>query len=209
MRHIPALILTVCLLSGSAGTAWGAHSLFGDFVWGTPKNELAKHPGAAPGEGAFADDLLLPEAFFAGLPWTVRLEFDKDRLVRVSLIERYSRERMEAVTRQFTKDRYEMLSVLIDTTFLDLVKTLKIRGPEEVREEWKRFVQGKNPERMVYAWFDTSAMSADMKTMAGDLPQLLAMGPAEILEAEVTLLRDSAGSEPAMLLVGFSLPAMR
>jgi hypothetical protein len=124
-------------------------------------------------------------------------------------MERYSGERMEAVTKQLNADRFEMLSVLIDSSYLDLVKVMKLKGPEGVKSEWARFVKDKKPERMVYAWFDTSKCSKAMKTMAGDVSQLLAIGPAEAREAEVVLLRDSSTSLPGMLLVDFSLPAMR
>lgn len=208
MRYSALSGIVLVLLLGFAGSAFGAPALFGEFVWGTPRADFAKRPDVTSGTGTYADDLLLPEATFAGLPWTVRLEFDKDRLTRVSLMERYSTDRMSAVTAQLKADKYEMLSVLIDSAYLDLVKVLKTVGPEGVQTEWKRFVQGKSPERMIYAWFDTSKMSKDMKTMAGSLNQLLATGPAETREAEVILLRDPETSRPGMLLVDFSFPAM-
>jgi uncharacterized protein YbaA (DUF1428 family) len=209
MRHFAVSIIVFALLFGSVGSACGAPVLFGDFAWGTPKSELDKRPGASPGEGSLAGDVLLPEAMFASLPWNVRLEFANERLVRVSLMERYSRERMDAVTRQLRTDKFEMLSVLIDASFLDLVKILKARGPDGVKEEWERFVKDKKPERMVYAWFDTTGMSRDMKSMAGSLQQLLMMAPVETREVEVSLLRDPATSAPGMLLVDFSFPAMQ
>ena len=209
MRHIAPLVIAFALLLGFAGKGWGAPPLFGDFVWGTPKSELAKLPEASTGEGSFAGDLLLPEALFASMPWSVRLEFENERLVRVSLMERYSRERMDAVTRQLRADKFEMLSVLIDSTFLDLVKVLKTGGPDRVREEWARFVKDKTPERMAYAWFDTAGLTEDMKFMASSLQQLLMMAPAETRQAEVTLIRDPTASAPDVLLVDFSLPAMQ
>ena len=210
VRHLAALTMMFALLLGSAGSVWSAPALlFEDFAWGTPKSELAKRPGASPGEGSFAGDLLLPEAIFASMPWNVQLEFEKDRLVRVTLIERYSRERMDAVTRQLRADKFEMLSVLIDSTFLDLVKVLKTGGPDGVREEWARFVKDKTPERMIYAWFDTTGVVEDIKRLAGSLEQLLKAAPPETREAEVILLRDPDTSAPGALLVSFSLPAMQ
>lgn len=146
---------------------------------------------------------------FAGEPWGVRLEFADERLVRVSLMARYNRERMDKVTRQLQADKFEMLSVLLDSSFLDLVQLLRISGPDGVQEEWARFVKDKKPERMAYAWFDTTGMSESMKSMAGSLQQLLMMGPVETREAEVILLRDPAASAPGMLLVDFSFPVLR
>jgi len=210
--RVTALSLVFALLLGSAGSAWGAPVLFGDFVWGTPKSELAKRPELSPGDEYFADTLLLPEAIFASLPWNVRLEFENERLAQVSLMERYSRERMDAVTKQLQADKFEMLSVLIDSTYLDLVKTLKLLGPDKVREEWVRFVQDnvkdKAPERMVYAWFDTSGANRDIKTMASSLQQLLMMIPAETREAQVVLLHDPATSAPGIMVVTFAFPLM-
>lgn len=208
MRYVAVVSMLVVLLLGVAENARSAPVLFGDFLWGTPKNELAGRQELSPGEGNFAGDLFLPGAIFADLPWNARLEFADDRLVRVSLMAQYSRQRMDAVTGRLRADKFEMLSVLIDASFLDLVKILKLRGPDGVREEWARFVKDKTPERMVYAWFETTGMSRDMKTMAGSLRQLLLMGPAETREAEVILLRDPAASAPDMLLVDFSFPLM-
>lgn len=208
MRYRIAQLLIAAMLVCFSGHAWAAPSLFGSFTYGTPKSELAKLPGAAPGEGSFAGDIMLPEATFAGLPWNVRLEFANDRLVRVSLMERYSRERMSAVTRQLASDKFEMLSVLMDSSYLDLVKVLKTTGPESVKGAWADFVKGKKPERMIYAWFDMSGVSANQKTMAADLKNLLMIAPMETREAEVVLLRDAAGS-PGMLLVDFSFPVLR
>ena len=208
MRHFAVLAITFALLLGSADKACGAPVLFEDFAWGTPKDALAKRPEAVPGEDSFAGDLLLPEAIFASMPWNVRLEFENELLVRVTLMERYSRERMNAVTRQLRADRYEMLSILIDSSFLDLVKTLKTSGPDGLREEWARFVKDKTPERMVYAWFDTTEIVEDMKRMASSLGQLLMMVSPETREAEVILLRDPDTSAPGTLLVSFSFPLL-
>jgi hypothetical protein len=116
---------------------------------------------------------------------------------------------MDKVTRQLRADKFEMLSVLLDASFLDLVEILKISGPDGVREAWARFVKDKQPERMAYAWFNTTGMSEDMKVMAGSLQQLLMMSPVETREAEVILLRDPAASAPGMLLVDFSFPVLR
>jgi len=209
MRHFAVVTILLALLLGATGTARGAALLFEDFAWGMPKSELAKWPGAAPGEDSFAGDLLLPEALFASMPWTVRLEFAKERLVRVTLIERYSRERLDAVTRQLRVDKFEMLSVLIDDSYLDLVKTLKTVGPDGLREAWAGFVQGKTPERMIYAWFETSGMAEDIKLMAGSLEQLLMMVAPETREAEVIVLRDPDTSAPGALLVSFSFPVLQ
>ena len=208
MRHLAVLAITLALLLGFAGKGWGAAVLFENFVWGTPKSELVKLPEASPGEGSLAGDLLLPEAIFASMSWNVRLEFEKDRLVRVTLMERYSRERMDAVTRQLRADKFEMLSILIDSSFLDLVKVLKTGGPDSVREEWARFVKDKTPERMIYAWFDTTGVPDDIKLMAGNLEQFMRASPVETREAEVILLRDPATSAPGALLVSFSFPIL-
>ncbi len=208
MRYFTILAAGVLLL-GFASNAWSAPVLFGDFVWGASKSELGNRPGALPGEGPFIGDVHMPETTFAGLPWDVRLGFANDRLVRVSLMGRYSRDRMNAVTKQLRADGFEMLSVLLNSSFLDLVKILKLKGPDGVKEEWARFVKDKKPERMIYAWFDTSNTSEDMKAMVGSLQQLLTMGPIETREAEVILLCDPATSAPGMLLVDFSFPVMQ
>jgi len=81
-------------------------------------------------------------------------------------------------------------------------------GPDRMREEWARFVQDKIPERMSYAWFDTSEIGDDMKMMVKDLQQLLMMAAPETRQAEVTLLRDPDSSAPGAVLVSFSFPIM-
>ena len=208
MRHFAAL--TICaLLFGFASNVWASATLFEDFVWGTPKSELEKLPEASPGEDSFAGDLLLPEAMFASLPWNVQLEFAHERLVRVTLLERYSRERMDAVTRQLRADKFDMLSLLVDDTYMDLLKMLKTVGPDRMREAWTRLVEGKTPERMVYAWFDISEVTDDMKYIANSLGQLLMMVSADTRQAEVILLRDPETSAPGVILVSFSLPVMQ
>ena len=209
MRHVAVLTMALALLLGSAGKVWSAAVLFEDFVWGTPKSELAKLPGASPGEGVFADDLQLPEAFFASMRWIVQLEFEDERLARVTLMERYSRERMDAVTRQLRADKYEMLSVLIDSTYLDLVKTLQTAGPEGLRGAFARFVQDKMPDRMSYAWFEATGMTEDLRRIASNLQQLMMSVPAETRQAEVTLLRDAEASGPSVILVSFSFPLLK
>jgi len=211
MRPVFApLIVLLLLLPASVSPARAAPVLFADFIWGTPKNALEKYPGAVPGQDAFAGDLFLPGTMdFAGEPWGVRLEFADERLVRVSLMAHYSRERMDKVTRQLRADKFDMLSLLLDSAFLDLVQLLKTNGPDGMREEWARFMKDKKPERMAYAWFDTTGMSESMKSMAGSLQQLLMMGPAETREAEVVLLRDPVTSAPGALLVDFSFPVLR
>jgi len=208
MRRLAVVTLTLALLLGTMGKAWGAVTLFEDFVWGTLKSELAKLPEASPGEGSFADDLLLPEALFASMPWNVQLEFKKERLIRVTLVERYSRERMDAVTKQLRADNFEMLSVLIDSSYLDLVKVLKTAGPDGLREVWADFVRDKTPERMSYAWFDSTGMPEDTRRMAASLQQLLLMITTETRQAEVTLLRDPETFAPGVLLVTFSFPLL-
>ena len=211
MRLFFAPVLALLLLPAFyAGRAQAAPVLFADFVWGTPKSELEKITGAAPGQDAFAGDLFLPGTRdFAGESWNVRLVFAKERLVQVGLMAHYSRERMDKVSRQLRADKFEMLSVLIDSSSLDLVKVLKSGGPDSVKEEWARFARDKKPERMTYAWFDTSGMSETMKMTAGSLPQLLMMSPPETREVEVTLLRDPAAAAPGMLFVDFSFPVLR
>ena len=210
MRRFAVLTITFALLLGAAGKAWGAAFLFEDLVWGTPKSELEKLPEASPGEGSFAGDLLLPEAMYASMPWSVQLEFEDERLARVTLTERYSRERMDAVTAQLRADKYEMLSMLIDNTYLDLVKTLQTAGPDGAREAMMRFIQDNTPEqRMVYAWFDGAGMNEDLRRMAGNLQRLMMSVPVETRQAEVILLRDPETSAPGVILVSFSFPLLK
>ena len=210
MRRIFTSAIALFLLLGScASPAQAAPTLFGDFVWGTPKSELEKRPDAKPGQDAFAGDLFLPETDFAGESWNVRLEFAGERLVRVSLMAHYSRERMDKVTRQLRADGFEMLSVLRDSAMIDMVRILKTLGPDAVKEEWNRFMQGESPQRMTYAWFATASLSKDIKTMVSNLKDLLMSAPMETREAEVTLLGDQATGKPGMLLVDFSFPMLR
>ena len=166
-----------------------------------------KLPGAAPGKGDFAGDVLLPEADFAGLPWSVRLEFRRDALVRVSLVEAYTGKRLEAVNKSLRDMGFEMLAMLADGVRLDFVAALKVDGPQGLQGRIEKLHKKENPNRMSYAWFDTRKMSRETKVTARNLSELLQVVAAETREAEVTLLGDGKGGI-ANILVDFSLPVL-
>lgn len=203
-----SLLCWACLCQTSmAAPAPEKPLLFENYAFGMPRALVAALPGATEGSGAFAGDLLLPEASFAGTLWNVRFAFKNDELVRVSLMERYSPERMRAVTDALRAGKFEMLALLANDKQLDFVSLLKIAGPEGLQNEIASLLGTTVPPRVIYAWFDTSAFSKEMKLMARNLKELMLVVAAETREAEVTLLSEN-GAEPHLILVDFSFPLL-
>ena len=196
-----------CAPPQQAPSQQNAPVLFPPYVFGMPRAQAMKLPGAALGEGDFAGDILLPEASFAGLPWTVRLEFRHDTLVRVSLMEAYSDARLTAVNASLRDTGYEMLAMLADGVRVDFVASLKTDGPEALQKRIKKLHTDKKRERMSYAWFDTRKMSRETKIMARNLSNLLQVVEADTGEAEVSLLGDGKGGV-SHILVDFTLPVL-
>lgn len=209
MRYARCLVLTLLALTALPALlhADPAYVLFNSYTFSMPRAEIAKLPGATEGEGSFAGDLMLPEAQFAGLPWNVRFEFAGDKLVRVSLMEGYTRERMDKVTAALRGDHYEMLGLLVDSKRLDVLGLLKTAGSDATRERIREMLDN-GPRRVIYAWFQTTEVSHDMKMMSRDLSELLMAAPAGMREAEVTVLAEESTKRPALLLVDFSFPVL-
>lgn len=217
MGRLPVIFFS-CLLAvwiAAATSAAGAVAaerntaiLLDPWHFGLGKSEALRLPGASAGEGEFAGDVLLPESSFAGLPWTVRLEFREDALVRVILMEVYSKARLDAVSTALREMGFEMLALLAEGTQLDFIATLKTEGTDALRERIDRLSRKpRTGQPEAWAWFDTSRISREMKLMARNVNELLQMVSADTREAEVTLLYDNTG-KPAYLLVDFSLPVL-
>lgn len=203
-RDIPRVCATATQCSTDRKTQ---PVLFAPYVFGLPRAQAMKLPGAAPGEGDFAGDVILPEAAFAGLPWTVRLEFRQDALVRVSLMGAGGAKRLAAVNNRLREMGFEMLAMLSDGVRLDFLSTLKIEGSDGLQRRIEKLHDNENPARLSYAWFDTRQISRETKVMTRNLSELLQVVAAETREAEVTLLGDGKGGVGHML-VDFSLPVL-
>lgn len=203
----PSAARTCATASECAAPQQTAPKLFASYTFGLPRAQAMKLPGAAPGKGDFAGDVLLPEADFAGLPWSVRLEFRRDALVRVSLVEAYTGKRLEAVNNSLRDMGFEMLAMLADGVRLDFVAALKVDGPQGLQGRIEKLHKKENPNRMSYAWFDTRKISRETKVTARNLSELLQVVAAETREAEVTLLGDGKGGV-TNILVDFSLPVL-
>jgi hypothetical protein len=226
LLHLAGIAVLACLLlaaaSGSscAAPAGGACAdcgppLFGDFRRLAPKADIAALPGATPTEGEFDGDIMLPAVSFAGHQWVPRMAFDRDRLVRVSLMARtgsLSSERLDAVRSQLVRDGYEVLGIVADGKSLDCIAQLKLghaldEDPAKaLAAETARLLEGFHT-RVTYAWFDTRAVSQQTKRMARHLTDFLVMAPSDTREAEVTLVTKQEGGE-TMLLVDFTYPIL-
>lgn len=204
---VPGTARTCATASECATPQQAAPMLFASYTFGLPREQAMKLPGAAPGQGDFAGDVLLPEAEFAGLSWTVRLEFRRNALVRVSLMEAHTGKRLEAVNNSLRDMGFEMLAMLADGVRLDFVAALKVDGPQGLQDRIEKLHKQENPNRISYAWFDTRKMSRETKATTRNLSELLQVVAAETREAEVTLLGDGKGGV-AHILVDFSLPVL-
>lgn len=203
-REIPRACVTAAQCSTDRKSQ---PALFASYIFGLPRAQAVKLPGARPGQGEFANDVILPEATFAGLPWTVRLEFREDALVRVSLMGTGDAQRLAAVNSSLREMGFEMLAMLSDGVRLDFPAILKTGGPDELQRRMKNLLDKKNPVRLSYAWFDTRQISRETKVMTRNLSELLQVVAAETREAEVILLGDGKGNVVHML-VDFSLPVL-
>lgn len=179
-------------------------ALFPPYLFGMRRERAASLPGAATKENG---DILLPEAAFAGLPWTVRLEFRDERLVRVSLMEIYTGRRLEAVNAALRDMGFEMLAMLVDKRRIDFISVLKTEGSAALQKNIAALHETKNPSRVGYAWFDTKNIRRETKIMARNLSELLQIIAADTREAEVTALGDGKGGL-THLLVDFTLPIL-
>lgn len=218
--------LTLCLLAPALGAEAprepAAPHLFGDWRFGMGRADALRLPGAREGSGDFAGHVLLPETRWAGLPWNVSLEFQEGtgaagnappaatgegaRLVRVCLLEAYSRERLEAVNTTLRGDGFEMLVMLAENRELDFLAILKGFGSAELQKRIAALYEVDGMNFMSFGWFDTRAVSREMKIMVRNLQELLRIVAADTREAEVTLL--GADGKASHILVIFSLPVL-
>lgn len=222
-----ALGLSLCLLGQAlAATPSGKQGeeppmIFGQWRFGLTRGEALHLPGAKEGTGDFAGHVLLPETTWAGLPWNVSLEFQKAKggkagspqmvetdagLVRVCLLEAYSRERKEAVDAALNSEGYELLAMQGAGQELDFIVILKAFGSEELQKRIASLYQTDGLNSLSFGWFDTRTISREMKIMARNLPELLQIVRADTREAEVTLLGEDGRA--SHILVIFSLPVL-
>lgn len=223
---LATISLTLSLLGPAlaAGPSPGpsAPLIFGDWHFGMERAQALRLPGAHEGSGDFAGHVLLPETRWAGLDWNVSLEFREGKagadtgtaasggngatLVRVCLFEAYSRERLEAVNSALAGGGFEMLVMLAENRELDFLAILKGFGSAELQKRIAALYQADDLNFMSFGWFDTRAVSRELKVMVRNLPELLRCVGADTREAEVTLL--GAGGKASHILVIFSLPVL-
>lgn len=223
---LATLGLALCLL-GPARAAEAPREpaspvIFGDWRFGMERAEALRTPGAREGSGDFAGHVLLPETRWAGLSWNVSLEFQEAgagawgdsgaaatagaRLVRVCLHEAFSRERLDAVNTALRESGFEMLVMLAENRELDFLAILKGFGSAELQKRIAALYQTDGLNFMSFGWFDTRALSRDIKLMVRNLSELLRVVAADTREAEVTLL--GAEGKASHILVIFSLPVL-
>ena len=221
---LAVLGLTLCLLgpalAAEAPREPGRPVIFGDWHFGMERAEALRLRGAREGSGDFAGHVLLPETRWAGLSWNVSLEFQEAgadtgaataarvgaRLVRVCLYEAYSRERLDAVNAALRESGFEMLVMLAENRELDFLAILKGFGSAELQKRIAALYQTEGLNFMSFGWFDTRALSRDIKIMVRNLSELLRVVGADTREAEVTLL--GADGKASHMLVIFSLPVL-
>ncbi|WP_308620746.1 hypothetical protein [uncultured Desulfovibrio sp.] len=187
--------------------------IFGEWRFGMDREAALRLPGAREGSGDMAGHVLLPEITWAGLPWNVSLEFrqggadaNAGRLVRVCLLEAYSRERLDAVNALLREKGFEMLAMRAEGRDLDFIAILKAFGSDELQKRIAGLYQTDSMNFMSFGWFDTRGISREMKIMARNLTELLQIVRADTREAEVTLL--GADGKASHILVIFSLPIL-
>lgn len=220
------LCLTLCLTEPvhAAGSPEAAEpAIFGEWRFGMERVAALRLPGAREGSGDMAGHVLLPEIAWAGLSWNVSLEFRQGgrvaatsasgatdggggRLVRVCLLESYSKERLEAVNAVLREKGFEMLAMRAEDRELDFIAILKAFGSAELQKRIAGLYQTEGMSFMSFGWFDTRAISKEMKIMARNLAELLQIVRADTREAEVTLL--GAEGRAGHMLVIFSLPVL-
>ena len=194
--------------------------IFGKWRFGMERSAALRLPGAKEGNGDMAGHVLLPEVTWAGLPWNVSLEFRRGgtgaeakaggapaaRLVRVCLLETYSRERLDAVNALLGEEGFEMLAMQAEGRNLDFIAVLKAFGSEELQKRIAGLYRTEAVNFMSFGWFHTRRISREMKIMSRNLPELLQIVRADTSEAEVTLL--GADGRASHMLVIFSLPIL-
>lgn len=190
--------------------------LFDDLRFGFARTDALKLPGAAPGEGEFAESVMLSEARFAGLPWTARLDFAPwpkaeklapPGLVRVALIETYTKERLEKVNSWLAANGFELLAMEAEGKRLDFLAILKSFGTKELQKRIGEFYKRDDAKMMAFAWFKTADISREMKITVRNLTELMHVIAAETLEAEVALLGPGDG-KISHIIVGFGMPVL-
>lgn len=195
--------------------------LVNKLYFGMAKTAALKLPGARPGDGEFAGEIILPEFQFASLPWTARLIFNlrqtnhgipqKDGasaeiLTRVCLAERFAKSRLEAVNAYLRRHGFEMLAMQADGKKLDFLPILKAFGPQELQNRIASLYQRDDLSLMTFAWFDTRELSREMKALTRNLNELLHVAAADTREVEVSV-RGENGKMTHLLLI-FSLPIL-
>ncbi len=185
---------------------YGSYS-YGPFTYGMPRSEVEALPGAEKGEDSLAQDIFLPEQTFAGLPWTVRLHMYNDKLVRVSLMEAYTRERMDSVTQELMAQKLVVLAIRSDSREFDIYGASRSGDTETVRQRMQE-VMRQTKQSASYAWFDMSVMPEGMVQNARGLRELLMGSPETLRQVEVVVLADEKTHTPRILSVDFILPLL-
>ena len=183
------------------------NNLFMNYNFGMLKSDALKLPLAKNGTGEYKDSIILPEIDYVGYKWAVRLDFTDEKLIRVSLMSGYSKERDEAINDELQKTGFSLLAILSDTKRLDCIVVLKTEGQKILQKKIDE-MQTKSPlpKRLSFAWFDTSKVSKNIKQRVQNLSQFTQVISADTREVEVTFIGD--GKIMSHMFVDFTLPVL-
>lgn len=177
------------------------------FQYGTPKETIEALPNIMQGEEKTANELMHKEIVYAGHPWTGRLYFTNNKLTRLSLVEKYSRTRMNAITAYLKQEKYELLGMVLDNKAIDFFARIKVSDPETFQRNLLEEIRTTKFKRISYAWFDVKNVSVDLKQRVSTIGELLRTIDQNTREIEIVILGNK-NNTPEIMIIDFFFPIL-
>ena len=186
-----------------------APTFFEDFIYGLPKAELLKRPGAMPGTEAFKDDVFFKEVPWAGFIWSAQCHFANDALEGVTLYAPYDADKLKRLSAILREQKFHLLGMVIDNTAIDILSLVKLGGKDAFKKRYRELVAAATPSSIRYEWFEGTSITEENLAMAANVSQLLTLVDMNTVQIEVSQEAVGENREQAMLAVHFSCPILR
>ena len=208
-RLLLPLVLLAALLLPAPAYAEEPSMLFENYAYGMARSEAEKIPGIKRGEGEMAGELILEGVKWLDRLWNAKFIFDKDQLIEISLIDRFSPEAVKAVRDQMKREQNQLVGIVLDDKAFDLFSLISAGGMEGFNARFNELWNAKKAHSLYSRqYLSTREISPEVLQRATNINQLLGMVESTIKETEMALIGDGEDPMPRYIIVSFTYPVL-